>query len=198
MSATLTNPFNPDLVPVALNDAAKRDLGNHSTNEILANILANLANVNFGGAVKTNISITPTVDTSAYTANDVLFDTTAIANAVRVSGGSAKLESLVLLDKDDNAAAQIDLVFFNANVALGAANGAPSVSDANAAKILGIVAVPSANFIDVGGSKLATVLNIGLQLTPATGTTIYVAGIARGTPTQTAGGIVINFGFAQE
>jgi hypothetical protein len=136
------------------------------------------------GSPATVVTITPTLDTSAYTAGDVLFDTAAIAGAVRTSGGQAKLVSVVL-------------VFFRSNVSLGTINGAPNISDANAREIIGHVAFASGDFVDVGGSKIGCLKNIGLLLQPTTGTTLYVAGICAGTPTQTASGIKIAFGFEQ-
>lgn len=195
---TTKGAFNESALPVVLSDNDKRFILNTSWGEWAAMVLATLAQVNFGGNVMVFKTVIPTLDTSIYAAGDVLFDTTAIAGAVRVSGGSAILRSLSLIDKDDQAAAQIDLVFFSANVSLGTFNVAPSISDANAAKILAIVPVPAANFIDVGGSKVATVPGLDVRLTPDTGTTIYVAAIARGTPTQTAAGIVINLQLQQE
>lgn len=195
---TTKGVFNESALPVVLSAEDKRHILNVSWSEWAAMMLATVAQVSFGGNVMVQKSVTPTVDTSAYTAGDVLFDTTAIATAVRVSGGSAVLRSLTLIDKDDNTAAQIDLVFLSANVSLGTVNAAPSITDANATKILAIVPVPSANFIDVTGSKVATVAGLDVRLTPDTGTTIYVAAIARGTPTQTLLGIVLNLQLQQE
>src|SRR5262245_55053904 len=46
------------------------------------------------------ISITPTLDTSAYASGDLIADATAIAGALRTSGGQAELVSLVIVDED--------------------------------------------------------------------------------------------------
>ena len=67
-----------------------------------------------GGAL---IDVTLSLDTSAYASGDVLADTQEIANAMRVIDGTAILESLILLDEDDQGVA-LDLYFFNANVAM--------------------------------------------------------------------------------
>jgi hypothetical protein len=142
------------------------------------------------------ITVTPTVDTSAYTANDVLFDSTAVAGATRANNTPAILESITWVDKDDNTAANLTFYFFSANVSLGTANSAPSISDANALNFLGHVVLASAEILDVGGAKVGTVRNIGLVVTPATGTTtIYVACQTAGTPTHTAGGVQVRLGF---
>lgn len=191
-----TNPFAVGGVPITLNDVALRQLSNVDPKLIQALMLANIAALVTGAFAA--LSITLSLDTSIYASGDVLADTQAIAGAVRTDGGSAILRSLSLVDKDDNAAAGIDLVFLGSNVSLGTENAAPSISDANADSVLGIVSVASGDFIDLGGVKVATVKSIGLQLTPASGTTVYVAAITRGTPTQTASGIVLNLQVEQE
>lgn len=147
------------------------------------------------GTEGTIVTVTPTLDTSAYAAGDVLFDTTAIANAVRVSGGRAELVSIQVLDEDDQTAAVLDLYFLRSNVSLGTFNVAPAITDANAREILGYYSFASGDFKDLGGSKVATARNVGLILAPTTGTTLYVAGVTAGTPTQTASGIKLQFGF---
>lgn len=160
------------------------------------------AGENHVGAVGGNTVLVPvtfTPDTLALSAGDVAADTQVIANAMRINDGTGVLQSLVLFDKDDQAAAGIDLVFFSANTSLGTENLAPSISDANAENILGIVSLVSSDWIDLGGVKVATKTGIGLVLKAATGTTgIYCALIVRGTPTQTSTGIVGRFGILQD
>lgn len=195
------DPFAPTGLPVGLTVEAERKLRQFDQGKVamltLLTIAALYETVAQGktSAAK-HVSVTLSMDTSAYTAGDVLADTQEVAGAVGDSGGAAILNSVVLLDKDDQAAAAIDLVFFRSSVSLGTENAAPSISDANAAEILGIVNVPAANFIDVGGAKVATVTGVNLLVEPTTGTSIYVAAICRGTPTQTASGIVLNLGFS--
>lgn len=143
------------------------------------------------------IDVTPTVlNADAYDSGDVLFDTTQIANACQSANQAAVLQSLVILDEDDQAAAAWVLWFLRANVTFGTKDAAPSISDANARNVTGYVAVASTDFIDVGGVKIACLKNIGLVLPPVTDTRdIYVAATVTGTPTQTTGGIKLRFGF---
>jgi len=145
------------------------------------------------------IQVTFSLDTSAYASGDVLADTQEIAGAMRSANGKGLLQSIVLLDEDDQTAAGIDVVFLKSNTSLGTENAAPSISDANAREVLGIVSVASGDWIDLGGAKLATVRNIALPVQAATDTTsVYVALITRGTPTQTASGIRGFFGFIRD
>jgi hypothetical protein len=138
------------------------------------------------------ITITPTLDTSIYASGDVLFTTTAIPNAVRVNDAIAQLQSLVIVDKDDQKP-EIALKFWSSNVTYGAFNGAPSISDSDAANCLGRVNIVTADYDDDGGVSTAFKDNIGKILKAASGTrTIYITGkLTSGTPTHTASGIVI-------
>ena len=137
-----------------------------------------------------------TLDTLIYAAGDLLADTQVITGAVPIAGGSTVLQSLVLNDKDDQAAAAMTVVLLDSNVSLGTENSAPSITDANADNIVGVVSLVAGDWVDLGGCKVATKTNIGLMCRAASGTTnLYVALITAGTPTQTATGITGRFGF---
>lgn len=147
------------------------------------------------GAPGDLVDVTLTLDTSAYTAGDVLADTQAIANAVRVSGGRATLRSVTVIDEDDQGAA-FTLYFLRANNSLGTENAAPSVSDASARDILGFVDIATGDYKDLGGVRVACIKNVGLELEAAGGSTsLYVGAInGAGTPTFTAAGLKLLLG----
>lgn len=189
------NPFAAGALPVELSAAGIRALGSLPVDHVQALILANISAL--VGHNYLNIEVTPTVDTSIYAAGDTLFDRTAIAGAARVAAGGGIIRSVTLLDKDDNTAAAITLFFLRANVAFGTLNAAPSISDANAMKIIGNVVIASGDFIDVTGSKVAPKSGLAIPFTLDSGTSLYVAATCAGTPTQTAGGIVLNVGIEQ-
>jgi hypothetical protein len=134
-------------------------------------------------------TFTLSLDTSAYAAGDVLADTQVINSVFRKNDGTGVLQSIKLVDKDDQGQA-LDLVFLNANNSLGTENSAPNISDANADAILGIIPVAAADFIDLGGCRVATITNIGLPLQAVSGAaTLYIGAISRGTGTYSASGI---------
>lgn len=145
------------------------------------------------------VDVTLSLDTSAYSSGDVLADTQAIANMVRANDFGAVLQSVTVIDKDDQGAA-FDIYFLDANNAMGNENGAPSISDANAAAILGKVSVATTDYVDLGGVKVATINVAGLPLKPASGgTTGYLAVVnGTGTPTYTASGVVVRLGLLQD
>lgn len=145
------------------------------------------------------VTVTPTLDTSAYANGDTLFATTAISGAVRIADAPGTLVSVAAIDKDD-VGESIDLHFFSSNVTFGTANAVPSISDADAANYLGTVTINSADWYDLGGNRVATKTgsSCGFVVTPASGTTtVYVAAtVTSGAGTHTASGLVLKFGFS--
>lgn len=144
----------------------------------------------------TFVDVTLTLDTSAYTAGDVLAATQVVSNAVPVADGVTILQSIALTDINDQGAA-FDLHFFSANQSLGAENGAPDIDDTEVLDYLGTVAIGTADWIDLGGAKVACIKNIGLTVKAASGTRdIYVGAVnGAGTPTYTASGLKLRLGF---
>ena len=158
----------------------------------VASIAAGETHIGQVGASDAVVTVTASLDTSAYAEGDVLFDTQEIASAVRTSGGIAILQSIVVIDKDDQAI-ELDLVFLDASTSIGTENSAPDVSDTDADDIVGIVNV--ADYVDLGGVSIATVSAIGLEMKADASAALYVAGITRGAPTHTASGIIVKFAF---
>lgn len=141
------------------------------------------------------ITVTLTVDTNIYADGDVLADTQTISNAMRILGGHGVLQSLQLIDPDEQGQ-PIDLYFFSVTHALGTENSAPSISDANAIDIFGPVAIGSSDYRDLGGVKVASVRGIGLMLEAASGSRdLYIAAISRGTGTYAGGSLTLKLGF---
>jgi len=138
------------------------------------------------------------LDTNAYANNDLIADTQELTGAVKVNDGWGMIESLTVIDNDD-AGQVFDVWVLDANVSFGTENSAPNISDANAVNILGRIPVAAADYVDLGGSKVASLKNIGLPIKPADGgTSIYVAIVnGTGTPTFTASGIKLRFGIVQ-
>lgn len=137
----------------------------------------------------TVIDVTFVLDTSAYASGDVLSDVVAIPRAALSVGGSVVLDSLTLIDEDDQKQA-LTAVFLDTNNSLGTKNSAPNISDANARKVLGHVPVVANDYVDLGGVSIACVRNLGLVLKcdPAA-TSLYVALVSGGTGTYTANGL---------
>lgn len=143
------------------------------------------------------VDFTPVLDTNAYGDGDLLFDSVAISDAVKQTGGLTKLESVTIVDEEDQGAA-MDLCFTNATADWGTLNSAPSIADGTASNIvIGRVAIASGDWADVGDQKVACVRNIGLVLR-ASGTDLYCFGVSRGTGDYDADSLRIKLGFERD
>jgi hypothetical protein len=141
------------------------------------------------------IDVTLSLDTSAYASGDLLADTQAVTGYTTVVGTTSYLQSLTVIDEDDQKVA-FTVVFLSSNVSLGTENAAPSISDANGREILGTVSVGTADYVDLGGVSVASIKNIGLTLNGPTGLWVAVVN-STGTPTYTASGVRLRLGFVR-
>jgi len=143
----------------------------------------------------TVLDLTLSADTNQYAANDVLSATQELASAGRVAAGTGYIQSITVLDKDDQGV-EMDVVFLDADVGIGTENAAVSVADSDAVAIVGIVNIETGDYTDMINSQFATVKNIGLPYKCAAGaTSLYVATVTRGgTPTYTAAGLSLKIG----
>jgi hypothetical protein len=141
----------------------------------------NLSLTNFRTRI---VRFTPVVDTSAYAAGDVLFDTTAVSVSDNTSAGArGTILTASIIDRDDEASQTITLYFLRSNVSLGTINAAPSISDDNAAEIIGTCTVTTGT--DLGGCKYGETSGLVLPFElPAQN--LFVAATTGGTPTFTA------------
>ena len=144
------------------------------------------------------IDFTPTPDTGIMASADVIADTEAMPPAL-LRIGSGSLRSLVVVDKDDQKAA-IDIYFLSSSGSMGAENSGASISDANGATILGMVAVAVADYKDLGGVSVAMFRGLDLPLISASGSNLVYCAIVNGagTPTYTASGLVLRLGVLQD
>lgn len=146
------------------------------------------------------IDVALTTDSDAYAQNDVLAAPQEVENVAVTEGGCVFLQSVRLLDIDDNARA-IDLWFFDASASMGAENAAIGPSDSDVSDhFLGTVEIAASDYTDLANSQEATIKNIGLALKCAAGTrSIWVgAGYRDETgDTYTAAGITLKLGILQ-
>lgn len=137
--------------------------------------------------------LTLTLDTSAYASGDVLSATAELANFFPTATAKRIITSVRVLDEDDQAG-DFDIIFLDANKSLGTANAAASITDADARSIIGLVAVASSDYKDLGGNQVAVISNIG-QVVKANGSTsIWIGTVSRAAKTYTAAGIRLKIG----
>lgn len=158
------------------------------------------------GGHTTVLRPTITVDTGIYAALDVLgalvvSGVITLTGAMRVSGGSGILQSLIVYD-DDNEKNPISFLFFDSAPASGTyvGNGALALSAGDKAKYLGRVDIAAADYFTVGGDAVASIKNIGLAVKASGSADLYmIPVVASGTPTYTAStDLKLSIGFLQD
>src|SRR5512133_1698421 len=95
---------NLAVTPGAGATVAADDIGGVLYQRVKVGLGADGTATDWTGVVSTSdivVTVTPTVDTSAYAAGDLLFDSTEVANAVRANGSTCILQSLTVIDKGD-------------------------------------------------------------------------------------------------
>ncbi len=141
------------------------------------------------------LDVTLSADTGIMASGDVIADTQVITDAMGTDGGRGVLESLVLIDPDDQGAA-LDLYFLDSNHTVGAENSAPGISDANALTLLGFIPVATGDYKDLGGVRVVCLRNLGLRLKATVASRdLYIAAVnGTGTPTYAGGAITVRLG----
>jgi len=146
------------------------------------------------------IPVTLSLDTSIYADDDVLAAPQEVTGFFAAKGGCAILQSIVLIDEDDQNV-DIDVLFLDASGSIGNENAAFSPADAVARTIIGRVSFSAASdYMDCINSRHGQKTGIGLPLKAADdSTSIWVAAVVRsGTPTFTASGIRLMLGVFRE
>jgi len=128
------------------------------------------------------IDVTLTTVAAAIADNEVISQSIEIPNAVSVNGGSAIIQSVMLLDEDDEAPA-IELLFSQVNTAISDAASEAignSVSDLDSTFRSFLGAVTVSNWSDLIDAQIGVKDNIGLVVKAANGSkSIYVHAINR-------------------
>ncbi len=131
-----------------------------------------------------NIAVKPTITAGAYSANDAVGGMMTFANAV-ASLKTGVIATVKVIDEAEQSA-NLKLICFQASFTATADNAALNISDADAANIVAVVDIPAANYVDIGGSSVAVVPNVGQLFTIVSGNSLYCQLQTLGTPTYAA------------
>lgn len=141
------------------------------------------------------VDVTFVSDTSILASGDVITATAELTGVMRAVGGVAKLIAMTMFDQDDQGTA-IDVILMRATQSLGTVNGAPTISDANALDIGGLVQIAAADFSDLGGVRVAHKTGLTTPIAAVGTDDLFASLICRsGTPTYTASGLKARFVF---
>jgi len=117
------------------------------------------------GKYTTEIALTFTVqDTPDYSNSDQLGSLITVSNAVRKTGGTGKIRSLVLYD-DDKLNADFDVLIFDSSPTIASSdNGALDISEANLQKLIGRIEIRQADWSDISGHTYCVIGNLDLPV----------------------------------
>ena len=144
------------------------------------------------------IELTPSTTTNACSDGEIIWDNQGISNAVAVGSGTAILQSVTLIDDDDNGGT-IDLVFTDSSASFGTEGSAISAADGSVPDaILGVVTI--SNYFDGVAWQVGHKENIGMVLKGDASKNIWVTGINRsgGALTYTAAGLFLKLGIVKD
>ena len=157
--------------------------------------------------MKTQVfTITPDTHTEEAAVNESVFQADELANFMSEKGGTAIIQSIVVLD-DDNNGNSLDIVFMDTDGLLDASDDATVIdvddtadvaSAAIVDSILGVVSI--SNYFDGVFWQVGQKDGIGLAIKAASTTrSIYISAINRGgTATWTAAGLRLKIGYIQD
>lgn len=137
------------------------------------------------------------VNTVAYTAGDLLGSKLVLASVARRAEFPVVLENVIIRDLTAQGAA-MDLILFNADPSATTFtnNVALTVADADIPKIVGMAKVVAGDYSAFAANSIA-MIETDILVKPASGTGLWAALVARGTPTYVANELSIAFSFRQ-
>jgi hypothetical protein len=178
----------------AANDSVRLGDGTDLTNVTTAGQLEVLA-----GGSTVAVTVTPTIDTTAYAAGDQIGTVQTLSNVFRLStNGTSTLQSITVLDLAKQNI-PLDFLFFNASPTTGSNNAPVSISDSEmGTKCIGMVTLGS-NYSNLADNSISTTGQLGIPLSVASGTSLFVVVVARFAATYgVANGLRFTYTFYQD
>lgn len=150
------------------------------------------------GGNTTLVSCIPTLTTDPYTGNDVLGGIQTLANAVRISGGTGVVQSLVISDLA-NQTAVLEIYLFSASPAAGTYTDAAAMDlhDTDALLCIGRIDVAAGDYKSLADNAIACVVGLGLPIKLAA-TSMFALIRTTGTPTFAASDLKLTFGILRD
>jgi len=133
--------------------------------------------------------ITPTIivsAASAYTAGDSIGGKITLTSALRVSGGTAVLQSIMISGRANQKPAGTILLFDADPTAATLTDNAAVVLSTNDFNVLASIPVSAADYVTINSKCYANLSGLGRTLKATTGTSLYAAFVVTSTPTFAA------------
>jgi len=148
--------------------------------------VSTLTSGNVGGFT-TGIKDTTAVSTTpAYTAGDAVGAKRTLANAVRVSGGSGIIDSIVLLDRA-NQKSGMELLLFDADPTNATiTDNAAFVYSTDDLKVIARITINATDYVTLNSKAIACLRGLGIAFKTNATTSLFAALVTTGTPTFAA------------
>ena len=165
-------------------------------------LTAGEAHIGAIGGNTTFVSSTITMSAAGvYATGDYMGTTTSpqsFTNAVRTSGGTGIIKTIVISDKITTTNVAMELWFFSATFVAPTDNAAWAISDAEALTVLGVVPIDATKWYASSNNTIYVDDTVNIVIKPAA-TSLFYALVARGTtPSFTSGDLTINLGILQD
>lgn len=141
-------------------------------------------NTRGGGIV---IAQTPTITAGAYSAKDAVGGKLTFANAARVSGGKGVINSVTIVDDDDEKAG-LELWLYNQDFTNTADNSPFDPSDADNENLIGVIPISTSDYFSANDNGVACARGVGLQFQLVSTTSMYGQLKCTATPTYSSTG----------
>ena len=139
---------------------------------------------------------TPTLSTSAYSSGDYMGSIMTVTNACANTGSWTTLDSLNLIDYDNQKIAA-DLYLWSVSPTITSAdNAAININPRDSGTTKAYVNLPAASYTSFNAAAVGQFTNLNIRVKCAAGSkSLYGLLVSRGTPTRTATGLDLNFIF---
>jgi hypothetical protein len=145
-----------------------------------------LTSGNVGGFTAGIKDTTVVSTTPAYTAGDAVGAKRTLANAVRVSGGTGIIDSIVLLDRA-NQKAGMELLIFDADPTNATiTDNAAFVYSTDDLKVIARITIGASDYVTLNSKAIACLRGLGIAFKTNATTSLFAALVTTGTPTFAA------------
>lgn len=138
----------------------------------------------------------------AYATGDYMGTTTtpqSFSNAVRTSGGTGIIKSIMISDKITNTNVAMELWIIDRTFTAPTDNAAWDLSDANMLFVQAVIPLSTSNWFASSAGQVYFDGTLAYPIKPSTGTAIFYALVARGaTPAFTSADLTITIGVLQD
>jgi hypothetical protein len=151
------------------------------------------------GQPYSTVSVTPTITSGAYSANDGIGGKMTLSNALRTSNAGGTWQSLLVSDKN-NQKAQLNVLLFNYDPTSGSyTDNSPLILGSDISKLIRNVTINASDYQTVAGSVAIADINVMQTVNGgSTNGTLYAVAMTPGTPSYAStSDITFQFGFQQ-